>query len=36
MRFYGVAVLVLGLAASVASAQSGAYWDYYGKTGPLA
>ena len=34
MRFYGVAVLVLGFAASVAGAQSGAYWDYYGKTGP--
>lgn len=36
MRFYRVAVLVLGLSASVAGAQSGAYWDYYGKTGPLA
>ena len=36
MRFYRVAVLVLGLCASVAGAQSGAYWDYYGKTGPLA
>ncbi len=36
MRFYVVAALVLGLAATAASAQSGAYWDYYGKTGPLA
>ena len=36
MRFFNVAALALGLAASVAGAQSGAYWDYYGKTGPLA
>jgi carbonic anhydrase len=36
MRSYGVAALTLGLAATVAGAQSGAYWDYYGKTGPLA
>jgi len=36
MRFHCVAVLVLGLAASAAGAQSGTYWDYYGKTGPLA
>lgn len=35
MRFYRFAVLALGLAATVASAQSGANWDYYGKTGPL-
>jgi carbonic anhydrase len=36
MRSYVVAALTLGLAASAASAQSGTYWDYYGKTGPLA
>ena len=36
MRSYGVAALTLGLAATAAGAQSGAYWDYYGKTGPLA
>ena len=36
MRFYSFAALVLGLAGSVAGAQSGAHWDYYGKTGPLA
>jgi len=36
MRSYVIAALALGLAATVASAQSGAYWDYYGKTGPLA
>jgi carbonic anhydrase len=36
MRFYDIAVLVFGLAASVSGAQSGAHWDYYGKTGPLA
>ncbi|MGA8087969.1 MAG: carbonic anhydrase family protein [Terracidiphilus sp.] len=36
MRFYVIAALSFGLAATVASAQSGAYWDYYGKTGPLA
>jgi len=36
MRFYCVAGLVLGLATSMVVAQSGAYWDYYGKTGPLA
>lgn len=36
MRSFLVAVLALGLAASVAGAQSRAYWDYYGKTGPLA
>ena len=36
MRSYVIAALTLGLAASAASAQSGAYWDYYGKTGPLA
>ena len=35
MRFYFVAALALGLAATVAGAQSGAYWDYNGKTGPL-
>lgn len=36
MRSYVIAALALGLAATAASAQSGAYWDYYGKTGPLA
>jgi len=36
MHFDYFAALALGLAASVAGAQSGAYWDYYGKTGPLA
>src|ERR1700751_1076679 len=36
MRCCVVAALALGLAASMASAQSRAYWDYYGKTGPLA
>jgi carbonic anhydrase len=35
MHSYCVAALVLGLTASVAGAQSGAHWDYYGKTGPL-
>jgi carbonic anhydrase len=34
MRFYRYAVLVFG-AAAVAAAQSGANWDYSGKTGPL-
>jgi carbonic anhydrase len=36
MRTYVFAALALGLAANLASAQSGAYWDYFGKTGPLA
>ena len=36
MRSYVIAALSFGLAATLASAQSGAYWDYYGKTGPLA
>jgi len=36
MHSYRVAALVLGLSASLAGAQSGAHWDYYGKTGPLA
>ncbi len=36
MRLYVVAALALGFVAAVASGQSGAYWDYYGKTGPLA
>ena len=36
MRSYVIAALSFGLAATSASAQSGAYWDYYGKTGPLA
>lgn len=35
MRFYRVATLVLGIAGTAACAQSGAKWDYYGKTGPL-
>jgi carbonic anhydrase len=39
MRPFIVAALVLGFAASMTSAQSstqsGAYWDYSGKTGPL-
>jgi len=34
MRFHCVAMLVFGVAAS-AAAQSGAAWDYSGKTGPL-
>lgn len=34
MRFYRCAVLVFG-AAAVAAAQSGANWDYSGRTGPL-
>ena len=39
MRFYVVAALALALTATAAGtnrAQSGAYWDYSGKTGPLA
>ena len=39
MRFYAVAALALALVAGVAGAQTsadtGAYWDYNGKTGPL-
>lgn len=35
MRLYALAALVLGLTASVSGAQSGAHWDYFGKTGPL-
>ncbi len=35
MRLYRFATLALGLAATAACAQSGANWDYYGKTGPL-
>ncbi len=35
MRFCYVAALGLGLFAQFAGAQSGANWDYYGKTGPL-
>jgi len=34
MRFHRVALLVFGVAAA-AAAQSGAKWDYSGKTGPL-
>jgi len=34
MRFHRVVLLVFGVAA-VAAAQSGANWDYSGKTGPL-
>lgn len=35
MRFYHLAALALGMGAAVAAAQSGASWEYTGKTGPL-
>jgi carbonic anhydrase len=35
MRFYCVAMLAFGVAVASAAAQSGAAWDYSGKTGPL-
>ena len=35
MRLYRFAILALGIAATAGVAQSGANWDYYGKTGPL-
>ncbi len=35
MRFHRVAVVVLGLGAAIAAAQTGASWEYSGKTGPL-
>lgn len=35
MRFYRVAAVVLSMGAAVASAQTGAPWEYTGKTGPV-
>jgi len=35
MRFHRVAALVLGMGTAVAAAQTGAPWEYAGKTGPL-
>lgn len=35
MRFHRLAVAVLGMGAAVAAAQTGAPWEYSGKTGPV-